>query len=103
MRKQILSSEMHIRLCVLPLLIGAQLQAQAADNVHTVTPPSVRAAQRSSSVVIDVVRFVNRTNERSQLAFWRKNEAGGASRFAHLTGLTIGRRSSRRTRTISFR
>jgi len=55
MRKQALSGQIHFRFCVLPLLIGAELHAQAAGNVHTVSPPQCcrSAAQRSSSVVID--------------------------------------------------
>ena len=44
---------------------------------------------------LQVFRFVNRLNESSQLAFWRQNEAGGASRFAHLEGLRISSSPSR--------
>jgi hypothetical protein len=34
-------------------------------------------------------RFIFRRNELSQWSFWRKNQAGGPSRFGHLTGLDV--------------
>ncbi|MEW5915154.1 MAG: DUF5916 domain-containing protein [Gemmatimonadota bacterium] len=36
-------------------------------------------------------RFIHRRNELQQWAFWRKNEAGGPSRFGHLEGLELGK------------
>ncbi len=44
---------------------------------------------------MQIVRLVNRTNERSHWAFWRQNEAGGPSRYGHLEGLTLPRRTRR--------
>jgi hypothetical protein len=36
---------------------------------------------------VNFIRSTARKNERDFFAFWRRNEAGGASRFAHLEGL----------------
>ena len=36
---------------------------------------------------LNVIRSIARRNERAFFAFWRRNEPGGASRFAHLEGL----------------
>jgi hypothetical protein len=38
---------------------------------------------------VQVIRFVQRLNEQSQWAWWRQNEAGGVSRYGHLTGLAL--------------
>jgi hypothetical protein len=38
---------------------------------------------------LQIVRLVNRLNERSHWAFWRLNETGGPSRYGHLHGLEI--------------
>ncbi|HZK79298.1 MAG TPA: DUF5916 domain-containing protein [Gemmatimonadaceae bacterium] len=38
---------------------------------------------------LQLTRFTNSSNERDQFAYWRANEAGGASRFGHLSGLRI--------------
>ncbi|HVF39620.1 MAG TPA: DUF5916 domain-containing protein [Gemmatimonadaceae bacterium] len=36
---------------------------------------------------VNFIRSIARRNERAFFAFWRRNEPGGASRFAHLEGL----------------
>ena len=41
---------------------------------------------------LQIVRVIDRLNERDQWAFYRRNEASGASRFGHLTGLIIDHR-----------
>jgi hypothetical protein len=41
---------------------------------------------------LNVIRSIARKNERAFFAFWRRNEPGGASRFAHLEGLRFGSR-----------
>jgi len=41
---------------------------------------------------LQIVRVIDRLNERDQWAFYRRNEASGASRFGHLTGLVIDHR-----------
>ena len=38
---------------------------------------------------LQVRRFIKRRDEEDDWAFWRKNEAGGPSRFGHLVGLHI--------------
>lgn len=38
---------------------------------------------------LQVRRFIKRTNEQDQWAWWGKTEAGGPSRFGHLAGLQI--------------
>ena len=38
---------------------------------------------------LQVRRFIKRRDEEDDWSFWRKNEAGGPSRFGHLTGLRI--------------
>jgi len=38
---------------------------------------------------LEVRRFIKRRNEEDDWSFWRKNEAGGPSRFGHLVGLHI--------------
>ena len=38
---------------------------------------------------LEVRRFIKRNNEEDDWSFWRKNEAGGPSRFGHLEGLRI--------------
>jgi hypothetical protein len=43
---------------------------------------------------LQLIRVVDRLAERSQWAFWRQNEQGGPSRFGHLEGLMIHRRSA---------
>jgi Domain of unknown function (DUF5916) len=42
---------------------------------------------------LQIVRTIDRLNERDQWAFYPRSEAGGASRFGHLTGLVIDRRA----------
>ncbi|MDQ3696712.1 MAG: carbohydrate binding family 9 domain-containing protein [Gemmatimonadota bacterium] len=37
-------------------------------------------------------RNVTRLNEQTQWSYWRKNEAGGPSRYGHLEGISIGAR-----------
>ncbi len=44
---------------------------------------------------LQVVRLVNRTNERSHWAFWRQNEPGGPSRYGHLEGIRVPQRTRR--------
>jgi hypothetical protein len=44
---------------------------------------------------LQLVRQVNRLNERSMWAFWRLNESGGPTYYGHLTGLTIQRAPGR--------
>ena len=39
---------------------------------------------------LQIRRFIKRRDEQDQWSFWRKTEAGGPSRFGHLTGLRIG-------------
>ncbi len=41
---------------------------------------------------LQIVRVIDRLNERDQWAFYKRNEASGASRFGHLTGLVIDHR-----------
>jgi Domain of unknown function (DUF5916) len=41
---------------------------------------------------LQIVRVIDRLNERDQWAFYRHNEASGASRFGHLTALVIRHR-----------
>ncbi len=38
---------------------------------------------------LQIVRVIDRLNERDQWAFYKRNEASGASRFGHLTGMVI--------------
>lgn len=38
---------------------------------------------------MQVVRIVDRRNERDQWAFWRRNESGGPSRYNHLSGIAV--------------
>ncbi|HTE46562.1 MAG TPA: DUF5916 domain-containing protein [Gemmatimonadaceae bacterium] len=38
---------------------------------------------------LEVRRWIKRTNEQDQWAFWRKTEAGGPARFGHLEGLRL--------------
>jgi hypothetical protein len=38
---------------------------------------------------LQVRRFIHRRNEESMWSFWNKNEAGGPSRFGHLTGVRM--------------
>ena len=38
---------------------------------------------------LEVRRYIKRRNEEDDWSFWRKNEAGGPSRFGHLEGLRI--------------
>jgi uncharacterized protein DUF5916/cellulose/xylan binding protein with CBM9 domain len=38
---------------------------------------------------LEIVRVIDRLNERDAWAFFRKNEAGGASRYGHLTGIVV--------------
>ncbi|MDB4874703.1 MAG: putative rane associated hydrolase [Gemmatimonadetes bacterium] len=38
---------------------------------------------------LQVRRFIHRNQEQDQWSFWKKTEAGGPSRFGHLTGLRI--------------
>ena len=39
---------------------------------------------------LQILRYVDRLNERDMWAFWRRNEAGGPAFFGHLTDLHIG-------------
>jgi hypothetical protein len=41
---------------------------------------------------LQIVRVIDRLNERDQWAFYTRNEASGASRYGHLTGLVIDHR-----------
>ena len=41
---------------------------------------------------LQIVRAIDRLNERDQWAFYTRNEASGASRFGHLTGLVVDHR-----------
>ncbi|GAC1649573.1 MAG: hypothetical protein NVS4B3_06880 [Gemmatimonadaceae bacterium] len=38
---------------------------------------------------LQIWRYVDRLNEQDMWSFWRRNEAGGPSRFGHLTGITL--------------
>ena len=44
---------------------------------------------------VNLIRNVQRLNERVFYAFWRLNELGGAPRFNHLEGMRVGRRPAR--------
>ncbi|HEX6372774.1 MAG TPA: DUF5916 domain-containing protein [Longimicrobium sp.] len=44
---------------------------------------------------VNLIRNVQRLNERVFYAWWRLNELGGAPRFNHLEGLRVGRRPAR--------
>jgi hypothetical protein len=44
---------------------------------------------------VNLIRNVQRLNERVFYAFWRLNEPGGAPRFNHLEGMRVGRRPAR--------
>lgn len=42
---------------------------------------------------LQVIRFIQRLNERQNFAWWPNNEVGGAQRFGHLEGIRITERS----------